>query len=110
MPPEAMEGLDIDELQDALLLAKKRVRFLEGLIRVWRPCAHDWLSFIPAGNATMVNIIIDAHAVVTSLLEKTSARVRMSLQDCERFLRCWARPLKRDRRRAFAPGLFTPMV
>ena len=33
MPPEAMEGPqdDIDELQDALFLAKKRVRFLEAL-------------------------------------------------------------------------------
>ena len=28
MAPEAMEGLDIDELRDALLMAKKRVRYL----------------------------------------------------------------------------------
>ena len=52
MPPEAMEGLqdDIDELQDALLVAKKRVRFLEALMRVRRPCAHEWAVFYPSGQ------------------------------------------------------------
>ena len=52
MPPEAMEGLhdDIDELQDALLLAKKRVRYLEALIRARRPCVHDWVMFHPGGQ------------------------------------------------------------
>ena len=53
MSPEAMEGLDdIDELQDALLLAKKRVRFLEALIRARRPCVHDWAVFYPMQRAT----------------------------------------------------------
>ena len=50
MVPEAMEGLDIDELRDALLMAKKRVRYLEGLIRARRPCVHDWAMFFPSGQ------------------------------------------------------------